>query len=229
MGQNSKSAGKYRKIRSTVELKPKTKGQEEYIELIRTNDLTICDGPAGSGKTLVGVGMAIKLYKESNGFYNRIVIARPAVVACDEDLGFLPGDLDDKMKPYMLPIMDSLKTFLDESEILELFNLGVIEVVPIAYMRGRTFNKAICILDEAQNATAKQMKMFLTRLGFQTKAIVEGDSTQCDLNGPDRVNNGLVDAMDRLEDVEGIGVIELTPIDIVRSELCNKIIDAYGD
>lgn len=230
MGQEKhggKNVPKFRKIRSEVELNPKTKGQKEYIDLILSNDLTLCNGPAGSGKSLIAVGSALKLYRESNGFYKKIVVARPAITACDEDLGYLPGDIDNKMKPFMAPVVDSMEFFLDAGEVDSLFQSGVVEVIPIAFMRGRTFNQAICIFDEAQNSTPDQMRLFLTRIGFNSKVIVEGDVTQCDLKGASKQNNGLKDAMVRLDGLESVGTINLEAIDIVRSELVTRILSRY--
>lgn len=204
----------------------KTNGQQHYIDLIEDNDLVICNGRAGTGKTLIAVGMALKFLKDYPETYNRIVMVRPAVTVQGEQLGYLPGGIDEKMDPFVAPMIDSMKYFLDAGSIVGLVDGDALEIIPLAYMRGRTFNNTIIIFDEAQNATVEQMKMFLTRIGFNTKAIIEGDTTQSDLPSNDR-HNGLVDAMDRLEGLDGVGIIELTSQDIVRSPIVQRVLSRY--
>lgn len=210
-----------------IEVRGKTDGQEQYIRLIEDNDLIVCNGRAGTGKTLIAVGMALKLLRDYPDTYNRIVMVRPAVTVQGEELGYLPGGIDEKMDPYVAPMLDSLKYFLDEGSILGLINGDALDIIPLAFMRGRTFNNTIIIFDEAQNSTPLQMKMFLTRIGFNTKAIIEGDTSQSDLEGEGKRNNGLTDVLNRLIDVEGVGIIELTAQDIVRSPIVQKILKRY--
>ena len=225
--KQSSGADKYRRIKKTIDIKAKSRGQQEYIDSIEDYELTICDGPAGSGKSFISISMALKLYQESNGKYRKIIIVRPAIQACNEDLGYLPGDISEKMHPYMGPILDAMGVVLDEGSNQTLFDHGVIEVMPIAFMRGRTFRDAIVIFDESQNSTVEQMKLFLTRIGVNCKVIVEGDVTQSDLPGQLKKANGLQDALNRLEGVEGVNIVELQPIDIVRSDLVSRILERY--
>jgi len=210
-----------------INIEPRTDGQEEYVELILDNDITICNGKAGTGKTLLAVGMALKLLKERPDKYRRIIMVRPAVTVKGEDLGFLPGDIEDKMKPFMMPMLDSLKYFMLNSELLSLMDSGVVEICPISHMRGRTFNNCIIIFDEAQNSTFSQMKMVVTRIGFNTKLIIEGDVSQSDLDDTDAHTNGLHDAMGRFKDIDGVGVCVLGAEDIIRSPILSKIIATY--
>lgn len=202
----------------------KTDGQVEYIESILSNDITICIGPAGSGKSLVAVGMALRLLDEHPDKYSKIIMVRPAVTVPGEDIGFLPGDSDEKMRPFMMPLIDSLRVFLDVSQILSIQHHGLIEVIPMAHMRGRTLNDAIVIFDEAQNARWENMKLFLTRIGFNCKAIVEGDVTQSDLDDKHRHHNGLKLAADKLEGIDGVGIVRLEHKDIVRSPIVKRIL-----
>ena len=214
------------KLKREVKVEPRTDGQAEYIGLIESNEIIVCNGKAGTGKTLLAVGMALKLLKDYPSKYSRIIMVRPAVTVSGEDLGFLPGDIDDKMKPFMMPIIDSLKYFMINSDVMTLMELGVIEICTIAHMRGRTFNNCIIIFDEAQNSTLAQMKMVVTRIGFNTKLIIEGDVSQSDL--PSGVlSNGLGDAITRFKDVEGVGVCSLGSKDIVRSPILSRIIKTY--
>ncbi len=203
-------------------IKPKTLGQKRYIDGIRHNDIVFGIGPAGTGKTYLAMAMAINAFK--NKEVNRIILTRPAVEA-GENLGFLPGDLQEKVDPYLRPIYDALFDILGFETYLKLMEKGLIEVAPLAYMRGRTLDSAYVILDEAQNTTNEQMKMFLTRLGFGSKAIITGDITQIDL--PKGKSSGLVSASNILRDVEGIDFVYLTKYDIVRHPLVQKIIEAY--
>ena len=203
-------------------VQPKTLGQKEYINLIKNNDITFGIGPAGTGKTYLAVAMAVKAFKRDE--VSRIILTRPAVEA-GENLGFLPGDLKDKVDPYLRPLYDALFDMLGADKFNKYLERGLIEVAPLAFMRGRTLDNAFIILDEAQNTTREQMKMFLTRLGFGSKAVVTGDLTQTDL--PDNKRSGLLHATDVLKGVEGIGSITLTERDVVRHALVQRIIVAY--
>jgi len=203
-------------------IKPKTAGQRKYIEAILQHDLTFCLGPAGTGKTYLAVAVAASMLKR--GRVKRIVLARPAVEA-GERLGFLPGDLQAKVNPYLRPLFDALHDMMDVDQVKRFMVNDVIEVIPLAFMRGRTLNDSVIILDEAQNTTASQMLMFLTRLGHNSRVIVTGDATQVDL--PDNVRSGLIDAMDKLAGIRGIAMIELERSDIVRHRLVQSIVDAY--
>jgi phosphate starvation-inducible PhoH-like protein len=203
-------------------IKPKTEGQKKYIDAILNNDLTFCIGPAGSGKTYLAVAAAASMLK--HGQAKRLVLARPAVEA-GERLGFLPGDLQAKVNPYLRPLFDALHDMMDFEQVKRFMLNDVIEVIPLAFMRGRTLNESVIILDEAQNTTASQMLMFLTRLGNSSKMIVTGDTTQIDL--PRDVQSGLVDAVDKLRGIKGIATIELDRGDIVRHRLVQNIVNAY--
>ena len=203
-------------------IQPKTLGQKEYIKLIQNNDITFGIGPAGTGKTYLAVAMAVKAFKKDE--VSRIILTRPAVEA-GESLGFLPGDLKDKVDPYLRPLYDALFDMIGPDKFNKYLERGTIEVAPLAFMRGRTLDNAFIILDEAQNTTPEQMKMFLTRLGFGSKAVVTGDTTQTDL--PDKKKSGLVQATRILKDIPGIGSITLSDRDVVRHELVQRIIRAY--
>ena len=203
-------------------IQPKTLGQKEYIKLIQNNDITFGIGPAGTGKTYLAVAMAVKAFKKDE--VSRIILTRPAVEA-GESLGFLPGDLKDKVDPYLRPLYDALFDMIGPDKFNKYLERGTTEVAPLAFMRGRTLDNAFIILDEAQNTTPEQMKMFLTRLGFGSKAVVTGDITQTDL--PDKKKSGLVQATRILKDVPGIGSITLSDRDVVRHELVQRIIRAY--
>ncbi len=203
-------------------LVPKTLGQKRYLEAIRNHDITFGIGPAGTGKTYLAVAMALVALKEEK--VSRIILTRPAVEA-GEALGFLPGDLYQKIDPYLRPLLDALQDMLPVEEIERYRERTVIEIAPLAYMRGRTLNHAFIILDEAQNATAEQMFMFLTRLGYNSKAVITGDPTQIDL--PNNRQSGLVEAQRALQRIEGISLIEFTAKDVVRHPLVQRIITAY--
>ena len=203
-------------------VKPKTEGQKRYIEAILKHDLTFCVGPAGTGKTYLAVAAAASMLKHNQA--KRIVLARPAVEA-GERLGFLPGDLQAKVNPYLRPLFDALHDMMDFEQVKRFMINDVIEVIPLAFMRGRTLNDSVIILDEAQNTTASQMLMFLTRLGNDSKMIVTGDTSQVDL--PEDVPSGLVDAMSKLRGIKGIATIELERSDIVRHRLVQNIVNAY--
>jgi phosphate starvation-inducible PhoH-like protein len=201
---------------------PKTINQKGYIESIRKHDIVFGIGPAGTGKTYLAMAMAVaSLVKKE---VNRVVLARPAVEA-GEHLGFLPGDLYEKVNPYLRPLYDALHDMMDFESASRLIQQGVIEVAPLAFMRGRTLNDSFVILDEAQNATSEQMKMFLTRLGFSSKAVITGDVTQTDL--PDGKKSGLIEAKDILEKINGIGFVYFSKEDVIRHYLVQEIIDAY--
>jgi phosphate starvation-inducible PhoH-like protein len=203
-------------------IKPKTLGQKRYVDGIKNNDIVFGIGPAGTGKTYLAMAMAVNAFK--NKEVNRIVLTRPAVEA-GENLGFLPGDLQEKVDPYLRPIYDALFDILGFETYLKLMEKNIIEVAPLAYMRGRTLDSAYVILDEAQNTTNEQMKMFLTRLGFGSKAIITGDITQIDL--PKGRSSGLVTVSKILSKVDGIDFVYLSKYDIVRHPLVQKIIEAY--
>ena len=202
---------------------PKTSGQYEFNQLMDSKDITFALGPAGTGKTYLAVVKAVSLLKK--GDVDRIVLTRPAVEA-GESLGFLPGDLKEKVDPYLTPLYDCLNEMLGFEQVEKYIEKKVIEIAPLAYMRGRTLNKAFVILDEAQNTTSNQMKMFLTRLGFQSKMVITGDPSQVDLNS--KVTSGLMEAVYKCKDIEEIGVIRLESSDVVRNPLVAKIIDAYS-
>lgn len=201
---------------------PKTLGQKRYVEAIKTHDVTFGVGPAGTGKTYLAVAMALSSLKE--GKVSRIILTRPAVEA-GEALGFLPGDLYEKILPYLRPLYDALHDMLPAEEIQRHTDRGVIEVAPLAYMRGRTLNNAFIILDEAQNATTDQMLMFLTRLGHGSKAVITGDETQVDL--PPTKRSGLIEAHRILKGIPGIAIVELGKKDIFRHPLVERIVEAY--
>ena len=203
-------------------VQPKTLGQKKYVDLIKSNDITFGIGPAGTGKTYLAVAMAVRAFK--NDEVSRIILTRPAVEA-GESLGFLPGDMRDKVDPYLRPLYDALFDMLGPDRFNKYLERGNIEVAPLAFMRGRTLDNAFIILDEAQNTTPEQMKMFLTRLGFGSKAVVTGDITQTDL--PNNKKSGLLQATKILKNVTGIGSMELTEKDVVRHELVQRIIRAY--
>ena len=201
---------------------PKTKGQIEYVEAIKRYDIVFGMGPAGTGKTYLAVAMAVNALKK--GLVRRIILTRPAIEA-GESLGFLPGDIVEKVLPYLRPLYDALYDMIEAEKVEQFTEKGIIEITPLAYMRGRTLNDAFIILDEAQNATPYQMKMFLTRLGFDSKTVITGDMTQSDL--PDGEPIGLMDAHKVLKDIEGIKFVQMTGADVVRHELVQKIIEAY--
>ncbi len=203
-------------------LKPKTLGQKKYTDLIRKNTVVFGVGPAGTGKTYLAMAMAITAFK--NEEVNRIILTRPAIEA-GEKLGFLPGDLQQKVDPYLRPLYDALYEIMGAENFLKNMEKGLIEVAPLAYMRGRTLDNAFIVLDEAQNTTPEQMKMFLTRIGYGSKAVITGDVTQIDLAEGKR--SGLLEATKILSGIDGIGMITLTNKDVVRHPLVQKIIMAY--
>ena len=209
-------------LQSGRQVHPKTEGQAAYIEAIRNHELVFAIGPAGTGKTYLAVAMAVEALK--NRSIRKIVLVRPAVEA-GESLGFLPGDMQAKINPYLRPLLDAINEMIGYDQIQQLISKDVIEVVPLAYMRGRTLNDAFIILDEAQNTTIAQMKMFLTRMGANSKIVVSGDPTQTDL--PHQNSSGLADALNRLNRIRGVCIARLTESDIVRHRLVQDIVMAY--
>lgn len=202
---------------------PKTRGQIEYIEAIKKYDIVFGMGPAGTGKTYLAVAMAVNALKK--GLVRRIILTRPAIEA-GENLGFLPGDMVQKVLPYLRPLYDALYEMVDPEKVEQYTEQGIIEIAPLAFMRGRTLNDAFVILDEAQNSTPFQMKMFLTRLGFDSKTVITGDPTQSDLGKGAPI--GLLEARKILEGIDGIKFVQLTGEDVVRHELVQRIIEAYS-
>jgi len=207
---------------SRMAVRCKTPGQQEYVEAVRRDDVVFAIGPAGTGKTFLAVVMAMDYLKRQ--LVDRIILVRPAVEA-GEQLGFLPGDLQDKINPYLRPLFDALSDITGASQISRYLASGVIEASPLAYMRGRTLNNAFVILDEAQNTTVGQMKMFLTRLGVRSKAVITGDITQIDLDGRDK--SGLIHVQEILGQTQGVSFVELGGEDIVRHPLVRRIVDAF--
>lgn len=210
------------KNRRGEEIRAKTFRQRQYIQAVRNHDLTFCIGPAGTGKTYLAAVLAVQAILDNQ--YERLILTRPAVEA-GEKLGFLPGDLQQKVNPYLRPLYDALYEFIDPEKIANLMERGVIEVAPIAYMRGRTLNNSFVILDEAQNTTPAQLKMVLTRLGFRSRMVVTGDVTQTDL--PPNQQSGLAVAQKILQHVEGIAFCHLSQADVVRHPLVQRIVAAY--
>jgi phosphate starvation-inducible protein PhoH and related proteins len=205
-------------------IRPSTQGQAAYLDAMLANDITFCMGPAGTGKTYLAVAVAVSMLKKKQ--IRRIVLARPAVEA-GEKLGFLPGDLQAKVNPYLRPLFDALEDMMDFSLMRKYMDLDIIEIIPLAFMRGRTLNASAVICDEAQNTSALQMLMVLTRLGHGSKMIITGDVTQIDLDVSQK--SGMIEAIDTLKDVDGIGVVALDRLDIVRHKLVQSIVRAYKD
>ena len=200
----------------------RSENQQRLVHAFETHDMVFAIGPAGSGKTYTGIALAVRALK--NKEVRRIILSRPAVEA-GEKLGFLPGDMKDKIDPYLQPLYDALEDMIPRQKLNEMMEQNIIQIAPLAFMRGRTLNDAVVILDEAQNTTPAQIKMFLTRMGMNTKMIITGDMTQIDLPHPQK--SGLIDALQILHDVEGIAVIELNQKDIVRHKLVTRIVEAY--
>ena len=202
---------------------PRTDGQKNLVKAFLKNDIIISVGPAGTGKTFLAVAYALSLLEKHEN--EKIIFCRPAVEA-GENLGFLPGDLKDKIDPYLAPLYDALYELLPKNKIQNFLDRGIIEIIPLAYMRGRTINRSAMILDEAQNASSIQMKMFLTRLGIESRAIITGDESQIDL--PKKSNSGLIDVLKILKNINDIGIVKLNKQDIARHHLVKHIIDAYS-
>ena len=203
-------------------IKPRSVNQQRLIEAYQQNDMVFAVGPAGTGKTYLSIALAVKALKEKTA--KKIILSRPAVEA-GEKLGFLPGDMKDKIDPYLQPLYDALEDMLPQVKLQDMMEKHVIQIAPLAFMRGRTLNDAVVILDEAQNTTPAQIRMFLTRMGWNTKMIITGDMTQIDL--PHSQKSGLIEALHILNNVEGIGVVNLDSRDIVRHKLVTKIVNAY--
>ena len=209
-------------LRDDIRIRARTRGQKRYLDAIREHEMTLVIGPAGTGKTYLAMAAAVSAML--NRQVKRIILTRPAVEA-GESLGFLPGDLEQKVNPYLRPLYDALYSMVDMSRARRLIDEQRIEVAPLAFMRGRTLDQAFVILDEAQNTTSDQMLMFLTRLGMGSRAVVTGDITQVDL--PKNVTSGIVDARRVLQNIPGIGIVRLTKSDVVRNPLVQRIVDAY--
>jgi phosphate starvation-inducible PhoH-like protein len=209
---------------SGKQVRPRTDGQGLYVQALKTHDIVISVGPAGTGKTYLAIAYAVMLLKTHQ--VKKLVMVRPAVEA-GERLGFLPGDLIAKINPYLRPLFDALNEIMDVETVKKYMESDIIEILPLAYMRGRTLSNSCIIMDEGQNATAAQMKMFLTRMGLNSKVIVTGDMTQVDL--PRTIKSGLADAVQRLKNIEGISIVHLMDTDIVRNPLVAKIVNAYDD
>ena len=206
-------------------IEPKSIGQRNYLTSISKNKLTVCNGPAGCGKTLLAAAAAFNLLCDNPSIYDHIVIVRPAVTACNEKLGFLPGSLESKMEPFTMPVLYSLSNVVGRERFSHLMRSDTIKVIPLAYMRGLTLDNCVVIFDEAQNSTPEQMKMFLTRLGEDCKVIVEGDEDQSDI----RQKNGLTDAAERLMKMRDVGIIDLGRSDVVRSGFVREVLGRYED
>ncbi|MCA9239793.1 MAG: PhoH family protein [Planctomycetales bacterium] len=225
LGSTKSNASSDKKVdvqRVGVSIRPRTEGQGGYIDAIRSNDLVFCLGPAGTGKTYLAVATAVEALRQDQ--VRKVVLVRPAVEA-GESLGYLPGDLRAKINPYLRPLLDALGEMMDFDQLKRYMADDVIEVAPLAYMRGRTLNNAFIIMDEAQNTTVGQMKMFLTRMGAGSKVVVTGDATQVDL--PPHTTSGLIDARRRLRGIKGAAWVELSKQDIVRHRLVQDIVNAY--
>ena len=203
-------------------IKARSENQQRLIDAYNANDMVFAVGPAGTGKTYLSIALAVKALKEKTA--KKIILSRPAVEA-GEKLGFLPGDMKDKIDPYLQPLYDALEDMLPQVKLQEMMERHVIQIAPLAFMRGRTLSDAVVILDEAQNTTPQQIRMFLTRMGWNTKMIITGDMTQIDL--PKTQRSGLVEALNILKEVEGIGIVELDRSDIVRHKLVTRIVNAY--
>lgn len=205
-----------------AKIKAKTINQRKLVELVDKNDMVFAVGPAGTGKTYTAVALAVRALKAKE--VKRIILTRPAVEA-GENLGFLPGDLKEKLDPYMMPLYDALRDMIPPEKLADMIEFGIVEIAPLAFMRGRTLDKAFVILDEAQNSTKMQMKMFLTRMGMTAKFVITGDMSQVDL--PSRQPSGLAYALDVLKEVDGVGIVRMGQADVIRHSLVKRIIDAF--
>ena len=205
-------------------IRPRTDGQRLLANSFLKNDITFAVGPAGTGKTYLSIALAVKALKEKKA--KRLILSRPAVEA-GEKLGFLPGDMKEKVDPYLQPLYDALEDMIPNNKLQEMIEHRTLQIAPLAYMRGRTLSDAVIILDEAQNATRRQMKMFLTRMGTGSKVIVSGDTSQTDL--PSSQRSGLAEALSLLKDIDGIAIVKLSKNDILRHKLVNKIVEAYDN
>ena len=223
-GVDGKEAGSLDVYAAGRLVRPQTPGQKRYVEALRRSDLVFCTGPAGTGKTYMAVAFAVNMLKHKQA--KRLVLVRPAVEA-GEKLGFLPGDMQAKVNPYLRPLLDALHDMMEYEQIRRFMASDVIEVIPLAFMRGRTLNDSVIILDEAQNTTPAQMLMFLTRMGNGSKVIVTGDDSQTDL--PEDTISGLLDARKRLSGIKGLAMVRLASTDIVRHRLVQNIVEAYGN
>jgi phosphate starvation-inducible PhoH-like protein len=223
-GRNAVDSNSINLYENSKVVRPKTDGQDRYVSAIRKSDLVFCTGPAGCGKTYLAVAMALHALRSER--VRKIVLVRPAVEA-GEKLGFLPGDMLAKVNPYLRPLLDALADIVSFEQVKRYMEHDVIEIIPLAFMRGRTLNDTFIILDEAQNSTTTQMKMFLTRMGEQSKIVVAGDTTQVDL--PANFQSGLKDAIRRLRKISGVEAVELNGQDIVRHRLVRDIVEAYDD
>jgi len=219
-------AGKLKKedrYKKSVIVSGQTEGQKRYILEIKNNDITFCYGPAGTGKTAVATGVALQYMCAAQPAYEKMIVMRPAKEACGEKVGYLPGDLADKMAPWAAPIFDNMEVFIDKSQIRNLVQQGKVEIIPLAFARGRSLNSSFIIVDEAQNVSPEQMLMVLTRLGKGSKMVINGDMAQSDTRGL----NGLYDAITRLQNVQGISFVEMSAADIVRHPLIAEILNRY--
>ncbi len=223
-GAMDATAGRTPAPRSAGAVRPRTEGQRRYMQAMRDQSLVFCEGPAGSGKTYLAVAMALQALESED--VRKVVLVRPAVEA-GEKLGFLPGDMQAKVNPYLRPLLDAINDMLDFDQVRRYMSNDVIEVIPLAFMRGRTLNDTFMILDEGQNTTVTQMKMFLTRMGVNSRIVVTGDCTQNDL--PDHAASGLTDGIRRLSGIDGVAIVRLTGKDIVRHRLVREIVSAYDD
>ena len=222
MAKRKSNENRYTKRRKA--LKPKTKNQENYIKKVLENDVTFCTGPAGTGKTAVAVGLACDYLLDKR--VEKIVVTRP-VIESGKGLGFLPGTFEEKIHPYLVPVIEEMEYRLNTSRVQSYRDEGKIEVCPLEYMRGRNFHNCFMILDEAQNATFEQLKMFITRIGWDSKAVINGDIDQTDLLKTEQ--GGLEEFLDRLDNVSGVGIAELTEDDIIRNKIISKILNALYD